>query len=109
MGWGTAVKASSTRGCRVRLLVAAGCLAFSVGAPVAASAQALYTGTPTPNAGSVDGGGPAPVAGAKALTVQAPSSGGLAFTGFDIAEFSVVGLGAILTGSVLVRRGRRTT
>jgi len=99
---------SFTFGKRTRLAVAGGALALAVGLPTAASAQTLYTGTPAPNAGSADlsvAGSSAP--GVVASGIHTQGSNGLALTGIDVAELGLLGLGAIATGSVLVRRGRR--
>jgi hypothetical protein len=94
-----------------RSLVAAAFVTVGVGLPSAAAAQTLYTGTPTPNVGRADvGARPAPSAAAgRILRAQAESSTSLALTGADIAELGLIGLGAVTTGTVLVRRSRRTT
>jgi hypothetical protein len=42
-----------------------------------------------------------------AAPTQAPTSGGLPFTGADISEMAAVGAGALVLGGVLVRRSRR--
>lgn len=83
--------------------------AVTVFAPTAVADSTCYTGcTPTtqptgPNGG---GGGSGGSGGQPAPATQA-ASGGLAFTGADIAEMSAVGAGAIVVGGVLVIRARR--
>jgi hypothetical protein len=94
-----------------RSLIAAAFVTVGVGLPSAAAAQTLYTGTPTPNVGRADVvAGPASSAAAsRVLRTQSESSTSLALTGADIAELGLIGLGALTTGTVLVRRSRRTT
>ena len=68
-----------------------------------------YVGTPTPEvAGEQASVSPAVAAadGTKVLGEQV-QSGGLAFTGSDVAGMTVVGLAAIGIGVFLVRRSRR--
>jgi hypothetical protein len=86
-----------------------------VGTPVAATAQpSCYTGCTRP---SVPPGEP-PIQSGGHLTGSstpgepqgpASSSGGLPFTGSDIAELSVLGLIVLAAGGILAYRGRRTT
>ena len=92
---------------KVRVTVAAAAVAAAFAAPTAASAQSLYTGTPVPRAGAVDSSAPAGPARFAVSGVRTQSSSGLALTGSDVAGLGLVGLGAIATGTVLVRRGRR--
>ncbi|MDQ6949308.1 MAG: hypothetical protein M3256_24405 [Actinomycetota bacterium] len=86
-----------------------GALFMGLGAPMSASAQTLYTGTPVPNAGATDAPSvvAAPAPGLATSGVRTHGSTGLALTGTDVAELGLVGLGAVVTGTVLVRRGRR--
>jgi len=67
---------------------------------VAASADTTcYTGCTSP---SVPNSEPKPV-----TKVTQVSSGGLAFTGADIAEMTAVGGGALVLGGAFLLRGRR--
>ncbi len=94
---------------KVCVTVAAAAVAFTVGMPAAVSAQGLYTGTPAPNAGTADTSAPAASSSrVVAASVRTQGSSGLALTGSDVAGLGLVGLGAVATGSILVRRGRRT-
>lgn len=84
-----------------------GAVGVELAMPMAASAQTLYTGTPIPAAGAADPsvpGDPNPPPVTSSLHTQ--SSGGLAVTGIDVAELGLLDVGAIATGTVLVRRGR---
>ena len=79
-------------------------------APAAAFADATcYTGCSTPQTGNNPGNPVTPSAPAQAQTQPPsnPASGGLPFTGADIAEMTAVGAGAVLVGGVLVQRSRR--
>ena len=76
-------------------------------APAAAFADATcYTGCSTPQTGTNPVTPSAP-AQAQTQPPSNPASGGLPFTGADIAEMTAVGAGAVLLGGVLVQRGRR--
>ena len=68
-----------------------------------------YTGCSTPSSGSNNSVTPPPSAPAAAQTAPPsnPASGGLAFTGADIAEMAAVGGGALLVGGALMQRSRR--
>jgi hypothetical protein len=92
-----------------RRFAVAGCVAVAVGVPGVASAQTLYTGTPAPNAGSVDVGSTGGGGSTGVFRAESTGSTSLALTGADLAELGIIGLGAIGTGVVLVRRARRTT
>jgi LPXTG-motif cell wall-anchored protein len=65
--------------------------------PPAVVGTKVVTPTPVPD-------GPAPVA-----TTVSASSTSLPFTGADVEELAVLGVGAILVGGVLVRRRRRVS
>jgi hypothetical protein len=112
-----------------RALVVTSALGLGLWAP-AAQAQ-TYVGTPTPEVGNRDLGAPSAVlpAASKPATPAAvlpaasgvnPQSGpvfhaqsagvfGLAFTGADIAEMTLIGAAALGTGTILVRRARRSS
>ncbi|HLI73188.1 MAG TPA: hypothetical protein VKU86_04860 [Acidimicrobiales bacterium] len=76
-------------------------------APAVAFADSTcYTGCSTPNTGSTPVTPSAPAA-AQTQPPSEPASGGLPFTGADIAEMTAVGAGAVLVGGVLVQRSRR--
>lgn len=91
-----------------RMLVMAGLVAGlsmggSVVVPAVATADSTcYTGC-SPTTGGTDGHGPT----VDAHTVTPVTSGALAFTGADIAEMTVVGVGAVGIGGLLVLRSRR--
>jgi hypothetical protein len=51
----------------------------------------------------------APAAATAAVEAQQSSSGSLPFTGTDVIELSLIGVGAVAAGTVLVRRTRRAT
>jgi hypothetical protein len=72
--------------------------------PAAAHADTCYTGCTSPSSGvsSTDGTGSASVS-------PTTSSNTLAFTGADLGELALIGLGAVGAGTVLVRRSRRRT
>ncbi len=93
----------------VRAGVAAGVVAVGFGLPAAASAQTLYTGTQAPDAGAADTFTAARSTPGLAAPMGSQSSSRLALTGSDLVEVSLVGLGAVATGAVLVRRSRRAT
>lgn len=66
-----------------------------------------YTGCTGPAQGvTTPTTAPAP-AQAPIEPVQAPTSGGLPFTGADIEGMAAVGAGALVLGGVMVRRSRR--
>ncbi|MDQ6927695.1 MAG: hypothetical protein M3159_03425 [Actinomycetota bacterium] len=88
---------------RIKRLVVVAAFLTGLGAPVAAYADGAYTNTPAPNVGSSDPG----VAPAVVHT-QSAGTFSLPLTGADIAEMSVIGAGAVVAGTVLVRRARRT-
>lgn len=97
----------SSFGRMIRLALVGGAVGIGLAMPMAASAQTLYTGTPVPDAGAADTSlpaGPNPPPVTSSLHTQ--SSGGLAFTGIDVAELGLLGVAAIATGTVLVRRGQ---
>lgn len=50
-----------------------------------------------------------PVAVARVAPAEAPAQGSLPFTGTDVVELSLIGVGAVAAGTVLVRRSRRAT
>lgn len=87
-----------------------------VGTPVAASAQpSCYTGCTRPSVPPgeppIQTGGLTSSNGSSTTDGQGSgsSSGGLPFTGSDIAELSVLGLVVLTAGGILAYRGRRTT
>jgi hypothetical protein len=69
-----------------------------------ADGSGCYTGCTSPSSGvtsSSASGGP--------TTASSSSSDGLAFTGADLGEMAIIGVGAVAAGAVLVRRSRRRT
>lgn len=92
-----------------KLLATAGIAAMltlgGIGAASAAAAPiTCYTGCEPPVSTTV------PIGPSARTTEPAPAvrgASGLAFTGADIAGMTVVGLGAVAGGGVLVRHGRR--
>src|SRR5215472_12993556 len=77
-------------------------------APAAAFADATcYTGCSTPSTGNNNPATPSAPAQAQTQPPSNPASGGLPFTGADIAEMAAVGAGAVLVGGALVQRSRR--
>ena len=82
-----------------------------VAIPSAAFADSTcYTGCSTPSSGSnnsVTPAAPSAPAAAQTAPPSNPASGGLAFTGADIAEMAAVGGGALLVGGALMQRSRR--
>ena len=52
---------------------------------------------------------PADISRAAPVVLPAQTSRSLPFTGTDVIELTVIGAGAVATGTVLVRRSRRRT
>lgn len=84
----------------LRRLVGTSVVVLATVVPVGVAAAADYPGPPgpdvSPNSGST----------VKASTATNPST--LPFTGGDVAGLALIGAGAALAGTVLVRRSRRT-
>lgn len=96
---------------QMRELLATAGVAIVVSFPVAASAQTTdYPGSPPPEVQGESISRDLPqVPGEKAQVLGENLSrggGSLPVTGGDIAGLAVLGLGAVVTGSVLVRRSR---
>jgi len=66
-----------------------------------------YTGCSAPGVGGAENPPAQQVSHSVSTPTQAPSSGGLAFTGADIESMGAVGVGAVVVGGVMVRRSRR--
>ncbi|MCU1461624.1 MAG: hypothetical protein JWO37_1699 [Acidimicrobiales bacterium] len=104
---------------KVTRVLAAGALAASAALPLAAgvahAGDCEYTTcgkTPTevlPQDVSRSVPAVAPAAATAAVQAQQSSSGSLPFTGTDVIELSLIGVGAVAAGTVLVRRTRRAT
>lgn len=67
-----------------------------------AGADGCYTGCTSPSSGVTSSN-----ASGTPATSAASSSDGLAFTGADLGEMALIGVGTIAAGTVLVRRSRR--
>lgn len=83
----------------LRRLVGTSVVVLATVVPAGVAAAADYPGPPgpsvSPNSGST----------VKANTATKPST--LPFTGGDVAGLAIIGVGAALAGTVLVRRSRR--
>jgi hypothetical protein len=102
---------------KVTRMLAAGALAASAALPLTAGIAhaedcAYQTCAKTPpevlpqDVGRTQAVAPAPAP--AAVEAQQSGSGSLPFTGTDVIELSLIGVGAVAAGTVLVRRGRRT-
>ncbi|HVB91807.1 MAG TPA: hypothetical protein VND70_06880 [Acidimicrobiales bacterium] len=76
--------------------------AVSVLPGVAGADNTCYTGCTAASGGVTDANG-------QGLSTPTSSPGSLAFTGADLGEMALIGVGAVAAGTVLVRRSHRRT
>jgi hypothetical protein len=86
----------------LRRLAGTSVVVLAVVVPAGVAAAADY---PSGNPPAVN---PNNASAVKAATVTKPAASTLPFTGGDVAGLALIGAGAVLAGTVIVRRSRRT-